>query len=93
MNPTGVEELNARALIDGGDWACAHCNCGGLAEVAHRLAQCTCGCERDDLEAIERLAQIDMLEASTIWSRVSAALRAHGANAAVPGAELAQTNP
>lgn len=67
-------------LIDCGDWACAHCNCEGLADVAGRLAACCCGAEQAGLEAVERLAKVDMLEASTRWMQVTATLRRTPAN-------------
>jgi hypothetical protein len=66
-------------LVDCGDWACAHCDCGGLADVARRLAQHAGDEERGLLKEIERLASIDMLAASTMWSLfVTAGRRAVG---------------
>ena len=62
-------------LIDCGDWACAHCDCGGLADVAHRLARNAGDEDRGALMEIERLAAIDMLAASTMWSLFTAAGR------------------
>ncbi len=62
-------------LLDCGDWACAHCNCGGLADVANRLAHCACDQDRGALKEIERLAAVDMDAASTLWARFTTARR------------------
>lgn len=72
MLPTRTDAPDPRALIDCGDWACAHGNCEGLADVAGQLAIRACDADRGNFREVERLARIDMLAASSLWLQITA---------------------
>lgn len=66
------------ALVNGGDWACAHADENGLATVCEELAALV------DPRLSKRAAQIaglvfaDMAEATGAWSELSRMLRGEG---------------
>jgi hypothetical protein len=66
---------DARALLLGGDWACAHCHPEGLATVAQQLGACVGEEERRALRGVARLVEIDMLAATVLWTRATRRLR------------------
>lgn len=72
---TKVARDRLSGLIDGGDWACAHADEGGLASVCHELAHLLEPVLADRSESIASLAGIDMLEASGEWDKLSNLLR------------------
>lgn len=62
-------------LLDGGDWACAHAQQGGLVEVCHELAGLLDPALATRSQTIALLAKVDMFEASGEWDKLSNLLR------------------
>jgi hypothetical protein len=54
-------------LFVGGDWACAHGDLAGLADVAKRLGACTDGPIRAEALAVARLCYGDQANAVKRW--------------------------
>lgn len=75
MQPERRDDANPPMLLAGGDWACAHCNPNGLAVVAQQLRTWVGEEERRALLEVERLVDVDMLQASELWSRATHRLR------------------
>jgi hypothetical protein len=62
-------------LVNGGDWACAHADAHGLADVCLELAGVV-GMElAPRLQNIADIAEIDMERASWEWLELSGSLR------------------
>ena len=63
------------ALLLAGDTGCAHAAPGILAESARLLARCVASPAQLELEAVMRLAPIDMAAASQRWGAATEPLR------------------
>jgi hypothetical protein len=63
------------ALFIGADWAIAHGDAGGLAQVASVLAQRCSGAMRRELQDLAHLCSVDYATAANRWPELSARAR------------------
>lgn len=64
-------------LVAGGDWACAHGDGGGLGDVAHQLVEVVPPSLRQDLHAIERMAEWPDADPFAAWAALRPSLLAY----------------
>jgi len=64
-----------RALINDGDWACAHQQPAALVEVTRLLGPCLASPQQIELDEIARIASSDMGTATRRWSQLCNHLR------------------
>jgi hypothetical protein len=63
------------ALVDGGDWACAHALHGGLISVCLKLSDILDPARGARAELIADTVPVDLFAATSMWARLSRDLR------------------
>jgi hypothetical protein len=73
--PRGPDRSRVVALLNGGDWSCAHAQEESLAVVASELASAVPGKLAKEMRTIADLARRDFVEANRRWESASDRLR------------------